>query len=969
MPSLNQMTGTQFQDWDVVEQPTGVKTISTPTPPQPVSIPSPIFARAPLPQVNPASPDTVRNFFGTNASIPVRSRVLPPTSIVTSANQKSAANLTPISVAVATPTTPITVPTTVQGFAAVPHEWINQISSSGVPFASRPFLADLGDSASIALKPGASDHIQYVSPNGNDSNDGLSWGSAKLTASAAFSAIGSNQGFVHESPALSSDGIAGTGSATGLNGIIIAPQKIYVGPSAQATSGTTGVDSGQMRWVGSVWNGTQAVDDFWEIHVNAFSGAFSAGSNLEINHSSVENGSGRVLVGSDFVISNPRDATPTLNSNSFAFDNQGGYYDGGPQQMLWEMANTVNGDGLPLSSTIFRQNWVPVFNSAAVGVQAEYALGGSGTLGVSGNYSGPPKWLWTNLRGSSFNTMSLEHSATALRTITFPDATGTLFLLQGSAGQVQFNNGADANFFWDNANKRLGIGTSVPSVNVDIKTTGTGAFPQLLIENGAAGGGTAYIGLTDSGNGAGGNKFLISSSTSSTGAFLAIDFTNGRLGVGTASPAFGLDVNGTINTNSGYRISGGATSGHVLRGNGTAFVDAALAAADLSNGVTGSGAVVLANAPTFTGAPTVPGIVSNGNIQANTIGTATSGSNFGSNALQLFGSWWNGSAAVSENWSISAAPASTIPNPQRSFFTLQHSSGIPNARVQLSDNNPATAVANFSAPDVDFIGHYWNGTASAVDETLLRPVLGSGTNPTCALTLTHVGTSGTFTVDFTAASIFKTTIVQPGSGTVSAPSLSFSTETNSGWYRAGAGDFRFAVAGNDHCRIEAGDFTISTNDLFRWGSGGVTGADTAFSRVSAGVVALGNASAVGDSTGTLQLKRLKATGGTALAAANFTLTGWGSTATIGSIAGTDAAFTFLVTSNGTGQVTNPNVRITFADGTWTNTPIIVVCGLQGNASVCQWEVQAPTATSALLVFLGTPSAAGTYGANVIVIGR
>src|SRR5262245_15403033 len=39
-----------------------------------------------------------------------------------------------------------------------------------------------------------SDHIQFVSPNGNDNNDGLSWTSAKLTAAAAFTAIGSNTG-------------------------------------------------------------------------------------------------------------------------------------------------------------------------------------------------------------------------------------------------------------------------------------------------------------------------------------------------------------------------------------------------------------------------------------------------------------------------------------------------------------------------------------------------------------------------------------------------------------------------------------------------------------------------------------------------------------------------------------------------------------------------------------------------------
>jgi hypothetical protein len=53
-------------------------------------------------------------------------------------------------------------------------------------------------------------------------------------------------------------------------------------------------------------------------------------------------------------------------------------------------------------------------------------------------------------------------------------------------------------------------------------------------------------------------------------------------------------------------LSDTPTSGNVLRGNGTAFVSAQLAAADLSNGVTGTGAVVLADSPALTTSPTAP---------------------------------------------------------------------------------------------------------------------------------------------------------------------------------------------------------------------------------------------------------------------------------------------------------------------------------------------------------------------------
>jgi len=147
-----------------------------------------------------------------------------------------------------------------------------------------------------------------------------------------------------------------------------------------------------------------------------------------------------------------------------------------------------------------------------------------------------------------------------------------------------------------------------------------------------------------------------------------------------------------------------------------------------------------------------------------------------------------------------------------------------------------------------------------------------------------------------------------------------------------------------------------------WASPGSIGATTpnagAFTTVSA--------------TSTATVKRLKMSNGTALSAADFSFSaGWGSTASIGSVAGTDSAFTFLMTSNGTGQTANPNVVITFHDGTWTTPPICVVSGLQGNASTVGWEVQNPTVTSVVLLLTSpvTPGATGSYGANVICVGR
>lgn len=81
-------------------------------------------------------------------------------------------------------------------------------------------------------------------------------------------------------------------------------------------------------------------------------------------------------------------------------------------------------------------------------------------------------------------------------------------------------------------------------------------------------------------------------------------FNSGGVALGgAADPA----ATGILNVLTGYRIGNAATSGNVLRGNGTNFISATLAAADLSNGVTGSGAVVLAAAPTITGAAKASG--------------------------------------------------------------------------------------------------------------------------------------------------------------------------------------------------------------------------------------------------------------------------------------------------------------------------------------------------------------------------
>lgn len=72
----------------------------------------------------------------------------------------------------------------------------------------------------------------------------------------------------------------------------------------------------------------------------------------------------------------------------------------------------------------------------------------------------------------------------------------------GVAGSVQFSNGTSfasnaANFFWDNTNVRLGIGTNAPTGRLQVKGSGsTSATTSLLVQNS---GGSQRLKLSDDG--------------------------------------------------------------------------------------------------------------------------------------------------------------------------------------------------------------------------------------------------------------------------------------------------------------------------------------------------------------------------------------------------------------------------------------------------------------------------------------
>jgi hypothetical protein len=108
--------------------------------------------------------------------------------------------------------------------------------------------------------------------------------------------------------------------------------------------------------------------------------------------------------------------------------------------------------------------------------------------------------------------------------------------------------------------------------------------------------------------------------------------------------------------------------------------------------------------------------------------------------------------------------------------------------------------------------------------------------------------------------------------------------------------------------------------------------------------------------------RFRANLGTALAAGDFALSGgWGSTASVGTVRGTDQFFSFVVTSAGTGQGASPTITLTYHDGTWTTAPP-VTCNRQDFASqpTVTFSTNDTSATALVLTFNGTPVAAETY---------
>jgi hypothetical protein len=218
---------------------------------------------------------------------------------------------------------------------------------------------------------------------------------------------------------------------------------------------------------------------------------------------------------------------------------------------------------------------------------------------------------------------------------------------------------------------------------------------------------------------------------------------------------------------------------------------------------------------------------------------------------------------------------------------------------------------------------------------------------------------GSTAVPLTATSAVLNGVVFPASP--STHSVPVVTASNSATYKV-----------VPDCTDTTGNHINYTQSTDAWSCGTSVPANTV---TTAGSQTLTNKSlgGTGSTTPNTPYNRLKATQGSALVNGDFSISaGWGSTASITTLVGTDSMFAIIITTGGTGISANPTLTITYHDGTWTNSPLVLPTrgdSVTIAAGTGMWTVQANNPTATTYQFNATPNSGASYVLTTMAVGR